>query len=89
MAVAAVLHMVEGIAMGKMRRTDLVGAFIDPQGDNIDAATTVRERLRLDPAAATARFARMRKLHGSLLRVLQKHGIGNPQARKIQRKLVQ
>ncbi len=86
MAVTAVLHMVEGIEMGKMRRTDL--DFIDPQADNSDAAATVRERLHPDPAAARARFARIRKLRGSLLRTLQKHGIGSPQAKKMQRKLV-
>jgi RNA polymerase primary sigma factor len=88
MAVIAVLHMVERIEAGKMRRTDLVGAFIDPQGDNIDAATTGHKRLRPNAAAATACFARIRKLHGSLMRVLGKHAIGSPQARKIQRKLV-
>ncbi len=87
-AITEVLHTVERIEMGKMRRTDLIGGFIDPQGDNIDAATTVRERLRPDAAAARARFAGIRKLHGSLLRVLDRRGIGSPQAGKIQRRLI-
>ncbi|MFQ6024377.1 MAG: RNA polymerase sigma factor RpoD [Acidiferrobacterales bacterium] len=87
-AITEVLHTVECIEMGKMRPTDLLGDFIDPQGDNIDAATTVRERLRPNAAEATARFARIRKLHGSLLRVLDRHGIGSPQVGKIQRRLI-
>ncbi len=104
MAVAAVLHIVERIEAGKMRWTELVVDFIDPAaaaepapnpkmvgqgGENdSDAVTIDRKRLRLDPTEAKARFARIRKLHGSLMRALGKHGIGSPQARKIQRKLV-
>ncbi|MFQ5760283.1 MAG: RNA polymerase sigma factor region1.1 domain-containing protein, partial [Acidiferrobacterales bacterium] len=87
MAIAEALHMVERIALGKMRWTDLVGDVIYPQGDNIDAATTVRERLGPPVAAARLCFAQIRKLHDSLLRALKKHGIGSPQVRKIQRKL--
>jgi len=104
MAVTAVLHMVEGIEAGDMRWTDLVVDFIHPavlaepvanakvagQGgeDDSDAVTIGHKRLRLDSAEAKARFARIRKLHGSLMRVLGKHGIGSPQAKKLQRKLV-
>jgi RNA polymerase primary sigma factor len=89
MAIAEVLQMVERIELGKMRWTDLVGDFTRPQGDNIDAATTVHERLGPPAAAARVCFARIRKLHGSLLRALKKHGIGSPQVRKIQRRLIQ
>ena len=105
MAITEVLRMVERIEAGEMRWTHLVVDVIHPpaaaepvanpkvarQGgaDNGDAATIVRGRLRPDAPETSARFARIRKLHGSLMRALDRHGIGSPQVRKIQRKLIQ
>ncbi len=99
MAITEVLRMVERIEAGEMRWTNLVVNFIDRQGAaepvanpkvarQGSAATIVRGRLRPDAAETLARFARIRKLHASLLRALDRHGIGSPQGRKIQRKLV-
>ncbi len=99
MAITEVLRMVERIERGEMRWTNLVVNFIERQGAaepvanpkvarQGGAATIGRGRLRPDAAETLARFARIRKLHASLLRALDRHGIGRPQGRKIQWKLV-
>ncbi len=100
--VAEVLRLAHQIEAGEIRLTDVVIDFIDPnavdepvpipvanqsaqKNDTDDAAE--EEDLGPDPEEAARRFQHIRKLNASLLRAMNRHGIGSAECKKIQHKL--
>ncbi len=99
--IAEILRIAEQIESGETRLTDLVVDFIDPNAveapipvpqarvssDDDDDEGSAEEDLGPDPEEARERFQRIRKNYASLVRAIEKHGIGSDRARKLQNKL--
>ena len=70
-------------------RIEVVEDKGDDVEDETDAAATAEEDTGPDREEALARFARIRKLQGSLAKALEKKGFGSPEANKVQAKLAE
>ncbi len=98
MSVANVLHLVERIEVHEMRWTDLVVGVVSSEDTRTkiarpaDGQVVVNDGLEEESTGpdfeeVKARFARIRKLHGSVMRAIDKHGHDSTQAKNAQRKL--
>lgn len=102
LAVTEVLHTVGRIEAGKMRWTDLISSTVPPKetdqpisipqqtsqgSDDTDEAMISDKTTGPDAEEVREQFAHLRKHHGSLMRALNRYGIGSVQVGKIRRKL--
>ncbi|MDH3281209.1 MAG: RNA polymerase sigma factor RpoD [Gammaproteobacteria bacterium] len=98
--IVEILRIAEQIESGETRLTDLVVDFIDPNAveepipvpqaavsSDDDDDDTAEEDLGPDPEEARERFKRIRKNYDSLVRAIDRHGIGSDRAKKLQSKL--
>ncbi len=66
---------------------DVEEGALDEDGDG--SASTTDEDLNANREAAIARFTRIRKLHASLTRAIEKKGYDSPEAGRVRRKLIE
>ncbi|MDH3639518.1 MAG: RNA polymerase sigma factor RpoD [Gammaproteobacteria bacterium] len=99
--IAEILRIAEQIESGETRLTDLLIDFIDPNAveepipvpqatvssDDDEDDDTAEEDLGPDPEEAQERFKRIRKNYESLIRAVDRHGIGSDRVKKLQSKL--
>ncbi len=100
--IAEVLGMMDRVEADQMRLSELIVDFVDPnasdlpplareaghadvdgEADGVDAD----EETGPDREEALKRFARIRKLHGNLVKALEKKGFGSSEATRAQNKL--
>ena len=99
-----VVRMIERVEQGQMKLSELVVDFIDPNAPeqpvpepkaiikpeehNGEDAAAEEEDEGLDPEEVKARFGRIKKLHASLARAVEKHGLGSEEVKKLQGRLI-
>ncbi len=105
-AIEEVVRMMDEVEAERMRLTDLVVDFVDPNADDMpipehgakaaavaadddesDAAGEGDDESGPDREEALRRFARIRKLHQSLVKAIAKKGHASPEAKRVQKKL--
>jgi RNA polymerase primary sigma factor len=105
-AIEEIVRMMDEVEADRMRLTDLVVDFVDPNADDLPIpehgakATAAEssddeeseggssdEESGPDREEALRRFARIRKLHQSLVKAIAKKGYASPEAKRVQKKL--
>jgi RNA polymerase primary sigma factor len=105
-AIEEIVRMMDEVEADRMRLTDLVVDFVDPNADDLPIpehgakATAAEssddeeseggssdEESGPDREEALRRFARIRKLHQSLVKAIAKNGYASPEAKRVQKKL--